>query len=297
MMKNKQFQSSLILLLTAAIWGFAFVAQVDAAEKGLGAFSYTGVRFLLGAASLIPVVLIFEREKITRTFWHNTVRPAILSGVVLFIAATLQQLGINMEKNAGKASFITGFYIILVPIASLLFNRRKTAVTVWIGAVVALIGLYFLGVTPGETVSFGDVLVFASAFFWTTQILIIDRFVGKASPIKFSMVQFIVTGILGLIFAAFTEDLTVGALIGSWQSILYAGICSCGIAYTCQVIGQKHCDPTVATIIMSLESVFGALGGLMIGNKLSGRGWLGCGLMFVGILLAQIPPKKTQPVD
>lgn len=291
-MKNKQLRSSLILLLTAAIWGFAFVAQVDAAEKGLGAFSYTGVRFLLGAVSLIPVILLFEREKLTPAFWHDTVRPAVLSGVVLFTAATLQQLGINMEKNAGKASFITGFYIILVPIASLIFNRRKTAVTVWIGAVVALIGLYFLGITPGETVSFGDLLVLASAVFWTMQILIIDRFVGKASPIKFSMVQFLVTGALGLLFAFFTEDLTIGALIGSWQSILYAGICSCGVAYTCQVIGQKHCDPTVATIIMSLESVFGAIGGLMIGNPMSTRGWIGCGFMFAGILLAQIPPRK-----
>lgn len=295
LMEKKNITSPLILLVAAIIWGFAFSAQVVAAENGLGGFTFNCIRFIIGGISLIPVALIFEREKLDRTFVKNTALPATLAGVVLFFAASLQQTGINLTQSAGKASFITGLYIVLVPIASRIFFKHKTSVGIWLGVAFALAGLYFLSITPGEKILLGDVLVFVGTFFWTAHILTVDRFSEKMSPIKFSMIQFFVCGILALIAALCFEDISVEGIVASKWAILFAGVFSSGVAYTCQVVGQKNCDPTVATIILSLESVFGAIGGLLInGERLTNRSIIGCVLMFIGIILAQIelPQKK-----
>lgn len=290
-MKTKRM---LTLLTAAVIWGFAFSAQVEAAQKGLGCFAFNGTRFVLGGLTLIPVVLLLERKKSAYPFMRHTLLPAMGAGVFLFVASTLQQLGINLAQSAGKASFITGLYIVLVPILSLLLFRKKAGATVWLGACLAVAGLYLLGVTEQGGIEFGDVLVLIGAFFWAGHILWIDRFIEKAPPIRFSMIQFLTCGVLGICFALFVEDVSVSAMLDAKWEILYAGVLSSGVAYTCQVVGQRGVDPTSAAMVLSLESVFGALGGLLWGGEmLSVRAWIGCALMFAGIILSQWK-KKTK---
>ncbi len=292
-MKKNDPKSIIILFITAIIWGLAFSAQVDAAQNGVGAFTFTGIRFIIASFALIPVILIFEKEKLKKSMIKGTVIPACFAGAVLFTASALQQIGIGINESAGKSGFITGFYIVLVPIVSFLIFKNKTSVTVWIGAVLALAGLYFLGVTPGESVNSGDLWVLASAFFWTTHILIVDRFIGGASPIKFSAVQFLVCGIIGTVIALIFEDITLASILNSKWSFLYAAVFSSCIGYTCQIIGQKGTDPTVASIILSCEALFGALGGVVVnGEELSARAIIGCVLMFMGIISSQIVIKK-----
>lgn len=283
-----------ILLTAAVIWGFAFSAQVEAAQKGLGCFAFNGTRFVLGGLTLIPVVLLLERKKSEHPFVRHTLFPAMGAGVFLFAASTLQQLGINMAQSAGKASFITGLYIVLVPILSLLLFRKKAGLPVWIGACLAVVGLYLLGVTEAQGIERGDLLVLIGAFFWAGHILWIDRFIEKANPIRFSMIQFFVCGVLGICFALCVEDVTFSALFDAKWEILYAGVLSSGVAYTCQVVGQRGVEPTSAAMVLSLESVFGVLGGLFFnGEMLSPRAWVGCALMFAGIILSQLK-KKTK---
>ncbi len=285
-MKTKRM---LILLTAAVIWGFAFSVQVEAAQKGVGSFAFIGTRFVIGGMTLIPIVFLLERNKNPHPFVRHTLLPGMGAGVFLFVASALQQLGIHLSQSAGKASFITGLYIVLVPILSLVLFRKKAGLTVWLGALCAVVGLYLLGVTRGEGIAFGDVLVLIGAFFWAGHILWIDRFIERANPIRFSMVQFFICGILGLCAALLVEDVTLASLFASKWEILYAGVLSSGIAFTCQVVGQRGVDPTVAAMILSLESVFGALGGLLLnGERLSARAWIGCALMFAGILLSQV---------
>lgn len=303
--KNKysQLKSLLLLLMTAAIWGFAFVAQKFGAQN-LGNFTFNGIRFLLGAASLLPVILIFDHsgwEK--KTLWY-TVRVAAGSGALLFIAASLQQYGIIYTDNAGTSSFLTGLYNLLTPILAFLIWKKKTGLPVWIGAVLALGGLYFL-CNPAHSSSvsrenywLGVILLIVSAVFWALQILYIDHVVANVSALKFAMFQFITCGILCLICAAFLERQYLtdfSAMCSALIPILYCGLCSVGIAYTCQIIGQKTADPTFAAIVLSTESVFGALGGVLFGNeRMSLLGVVGCVLIFAGILVAQYQPRKRE---
>lgn len=289
-MKTKRM---LILLTAAVIWGFAFSAQVAAAQKGLGCFAFNGTRFVIGGLTLVPVVCLLERRKNEYPFFRYTLLPAMGAGVFLFVASTLQQLGINLTQSAGKASFITGLYIVLVPIFSMLLFGKKAGLSVWLGACLAVVGLYLLGVTREDGVAFGDVLVLIGAFFWAGHILWIDRFIDKANPIRFSMIQFFVCGVLGLCFAFCVEDVTLVSVWNAKWEILYAGVLSSGVAYTCQVVGQRGVDPTAAAMVLSLESVFGALGGLLFhGDMLSPRAWIGCALMLGGILLSQKSKQK-----
>ena len=283
-----------ILLVASVIWGFAFSAQVFAAQKGLGSFAFNGTRFFIGGLALVPVVFCLERKPNGYSMQKHTVLPAIGAGVIMYVAVNLQQLGIDMTHSAGKASFITGLYIVLVPILSLVLFRRRAGVFVWIGAFVAVVGLYLLGVEPNVGIELGDLLVLVAAVLWACHILWVDRFVERANPIRFSMVQFFVCGILGLCTAFFVEDVTVTALLDAKWEILYAGIISSGIGYTCQIIGQKGVPPTPAAMIMSMESVFGALGGVLFaGERLPARVWLGCALMFAGIILSQVKRKES----
>ncbi|MBQ4644614.1 MAG: DMT family transporter [Clostridia bacterium] len=286
-MKTK-FKSTILLFLTAIIWGFAFVAQRVGAEF-VGAFTFNGVRFMLGACSLIPVILLFEREKIDLKLLKNNVLPGILAGVVLFIASTLQQYGVEITQSAGKAGFLTGLYTVLVPLIRFVMGK-KTSVLTFIGAIFAVTGLFFLCMT-GDEISFGlgDVVLIIGAFFWAGHILVVDKFVHTTSPLKFSLIQFVICGILSLVFAFILEDIEFSAIKSAGIPILYGGIMSVGVAYTCQILGQKESDPTFASIVFSTESVFSAIGGALLLNEImSGRGYLGCVLIFIGIVLSQL---------
>lgn len=290
-MKTK-LKSTILLFLTAIIWGFAFVAQRVGAEF-VGAFTFNGVRFMLGAASLIPVIMLFEKEKIDKKILKNNLIPGILAGVVLFIASTLQQYGVELTQSAGKAGFLTGLYTVLVPLIRFAMGK-KTGFLTFVGAIFAVTGLFFLCMT-GDEFSFGlgDVVLIIGAFFWAGHILVVDKYVNTTSPLKFSLVQFLVCGFLSLICAFAFEDIQLSAIKSAGVPILYGGLMSVGVAYTCQILGQKESDPTFASIVFSTESVFSAIGGALLLNEImSGRGYLGCVLIFIGIVLSQLNGEK-----
>ncbi len=288
-MKTK-IKSTFLLFLTAMIWGFAFVAQKVGAEF-VGAFTFNGIRFMLGTVSLIPVILLFEREKLDKTKIRNILIPGLLAGTVLFIASTLQQYGVEITGSAGKAGFLTGLYTVLVPLIRFVMGK-KTSIFTLFGAVFAVVGLFFLCMTGDElTFGIGDVVLIIGAFFWAGHILVVDKYVNDISPLKFSLVQFLVCGILSLIFAFVLEDIEFSAIKSAGIPILYGGIMSVGVAYTCQILGQRDADPTFASIVFSTESVFSAIGGAILLNEImSGRGYLGCILIFIGIVLSQLNP-------
>lgn len=287
-MNTKKIKSTILLFLTAIIWGFAFVAQRVGAEF-VGAFTFNGIRFLLGTISLIPVILIFEKEKFNKEKFKKTLFSGLLAGIVLFIASTLQQFGVEITGSAGKAGFLTGLYIVLVPLIRFVMGK-KTSILTFFGAVFAVVGLFFLCMT-GDEISFGigDVVLIIGAFFWAGHILVVDKFVNDVSPLKFSMTQFFVCGFLSIIFALFTEEIEFSAIQSAGIPIFYGGLMSVGVAYTCQILGQKDADPTFASIVFSTESVFSAIGGAIILHEImSGRGYLGCVLIFIGIILSQL---------
>ena len=287
-------KSNIFLFMAAIVWGFAFVAQCDV-KIGTGYFLFS--RSILGALALIPVILIFERESILTPKFKNTVIYGMITGTVLFIASYLQQEGINIDKVAGKAVFMTGFYSVLVPVFAFIIWKKKTTYNVWIGAFLSIVGLYFLCMTDGYTsVGLSDIYLLTGAVFWSFHILTIDKFIDKVSPIKYSAVQFFTCGMIGLIVGIFTEDApTLATLEYTLWPIVYCGVFSSGVAYTCQILGQKDADPTYAPIILSTESVFAAIGGMIFLNEvISLRGYMGCILMFMGIVISQLQLKKSK---
>lgn len=293
-MNKKELIASGLLVLTAAIWGFAFVAQ-RVGSGYVGAFTFNGVRFALGAVSLLPIIYITSRNNIDGQAAGFPVIPGIACGTVLFIASTLQQIGVS-ETTAGKAGFITGFYIVLVPLLGI-FMKRTVGRNIWIGVVLALSGLYLLSVNGRLSISRGDLLVLIGAFFFAVHILIIDRFAVKIDPLKLSFMQFLTCSALSCISALIFEDAPFSGVIQAAVPILYGGIGSVGIAYTLQVVAQKDARPSHAAIIMSLEAAFGSLGGLIILHEnLGPRGYAGCALMLSGMIISQIKDKhKNEP--
>lgn len=286
-MKTK-IKSTILLFLTAIIWGFAFVAQRVGADF-VGAFTFNGIRFFLGFFSLIPVILIFEKDKFNIESLKKTLLPGLLAGVVLFIASTLQQYGVEITQSAGKAGFLTGLYTVLVPLIRFVMGK-KTSILTFVGAVFAVVGLFLLCMT-GNDISFGigDIILIIGAFFWAGHILVVDKYVNGISPLKFSLVQFFVCGVLSIIFALILEDISFTAIKSAGIPILYGGLMSVGVAYTCQILGQRDADPTFASIVFSTESVFSAIGGaVMLNEIMSGRGYLGCVFIFIGIVLSQL---------
>lgn len=280
--------SAFMLILIPMIWGFAFVAQRVGAES-LGAFYFNGIRFALGALSLIPVIFIFEREKADKAKFKRTFFAACIGGTVLFIAAALQQFGIEITKSAGKAGFITGLYTVLVPVISFVIYKKRSSIGVWIGAILAVSGLFLLSVNESFTVGLGDVVLFIGAVFWAVHILVVDRFIGEISPLKFASIQFAVCAILNLICAMCFESFDMEAIKTALVPLLYGGLASVGIAYTLQIVVQKYTDPALAAIVFSLESVFSAIGGaLILHERMTGRGYVGCVLIFAGIILSQL---------
>lgn len=288
-MKTGQMRNSLLLLLTAFIWGAAFVAQSVGGEA-VGCFTFNGVRSLIGALVLLPVIWLMDAKK--KEDQKTLIMGGICCGVMLCIASNFQQFGISFT-TVGKAGFITAMYILIVPILGL-FMKKKPGLQVWLGVVLAMMGLYLLCMTSESfSLSKGDFLVLICAGFFSLHILIIDYFSPKVDGVRMSCIQFLVCGILSMVMAFIFETPEVSVILSGWLPILYAGVLSCGVAYTLQIVGQKNMDPTVASLILSLESVFSVLAGWLILNQtLSLRELSGCVLMFLAIILAQLPQKK-----
>lgn len=307
-MRTQQIRNSLILLLTAFIWGVAFVAQsvgMDYVEP----FTFNCVRSILGGFFLIPCIFVLNKinpqreadykalsEEQQRENRKTLLKGGIWCGVAICVASNLQQFGISYT-TVGKAGFITAMYIIIVPILGLFF-RKKCPVTVWLGVVLAVGGLYFLCMAEGFSVQLGDFLVFLCAVAFSVHIMVIDHFTQLVDGVKMSCIQFLVCGVLSGVCMFLFERPDLQNILAAWQPILYAGILSCGVAYTLQIVGQKGMNPTVASLILSLESVISVLAGLVIlGQMLSGREVVGCVLMFAAIVLAQLPGPKKQQQD
>ncbi len=288
-------EANLLLLLAAAIWGFAFVAQ-RVGMAYVGPFTFNAIRFGLGAMSLLPLILATRRRRGHKPSRIRLVRSWLAVGTVLFAAASAQQIGI-VTTTAGKSGFITGLYVVLVPLLALVWGERASWIT-WLGALLAVAGLYFLSVTERLSLSPGDAWVLLSAFLWAVQIQLIAHLTRFIDPLPLAAGQFVVCSLLSWVAALLLEPIGWDGIRAALGPILYGGFISVGIAYTLQAVAQRHARPTPAAIVMSLESAFAALGGwLLLGEQLGGRGALGAGLMMAGMILAQVRPGTTsQPV-
>lgn len=316
-MKHVQLKHSLLLLLTAAIWGFAFVAQSVGMDY-VKPFTFNGVRSAIGALFLVPCIFLFQKHSNSTTSFvqelgnasatklnspaHETSPSAqtvrnkknlllggICCGIVLAAASSLQQIGISYT-TVGKAGFLTAIYIVLVPILGL-FLKKKCSPFVWISVGLALVGLYLLSVTDGfDSIGKGDLLLIVSSFLFAVHILVVDYFSPRCNGVALSCIQFFVCAIVCLIPALLFEHPSFSSILDAWAPILYAGVFSCGVGYTLQIIGQKGMNPTIASLILSLESTISVLAGwLLLGQTLSARELAGCGIVFVAIILAQLP--------
>lgn len=291
-MERRRLAAEGLLLLAAIIWGFAFVAQRIGMQH-VGPFLFNAVRFTLGSLVLVPVIR-----------WRRGPVPAMRSitwgslaaGAILFSGASLQQVGI-ISTTAGKAGFITGLYVVLVPLCGPLLGRRSASGT-WLGAGTAAVGLYLLSVEPGFTIGPGDTLVLVGAFFWTAHVLVIDHLVTRLDWAALACGQFAVCAVLSLVVALLTEPFQAAGLAGAAGAVLYGGVLSVGVAYTLQVAAQRHTPPAHAAILLSLETVFAALGGwLILGEELTPRALGGCGLMLLGTLVSQLAASGRSPLQ
>lgn len=281
-MKNKELRASILLLLAAVIWGFAFVAQKVGVQY-IGSFTLNGVRFALGCISLLPLIIYFNKKTKGKIELNNskpedvkpfaTVKAGVIMGLVLFVAASLQQIGME-ETTAGKAAFITGFYIVLVPFFSI-FLKHRINKNIWVAAAFAIVGLYLVSITSDFIISRGDLLELLSSFLWAVHILLIDKYAKKMDALKLSFIQFATCSVLSMGFALVFENITLNGLTQAIVPLLYSGIASVGIAYTLQVFGQKHAKPSHAAIICSMESVFASIGGFIIlGETMGTKGYI-----------------------
>ena len=289
----KNFKGSIMLLITSIIWGTAFVAQSEGMNY-VEPFTYNAMRTLLGGVVLIPVMILFRfsdkrnGKKKSSCSLKNTVIGGICCGVALFIASSFQQAGIA-QTTAGKAGFVTALYIVIVPLIGI-FLHKKMPLRMWLFIAIALAGFRLLCIKQDIGISSGDLLVFFGAIAFAVHITVIDYFNQKNTDgVLMSCIQFFTAGLLMLICMFIFEKPTIPNIIGAGGTILYAGILSCGVAYTLQILGQKHTNPTLATMLMSLESVFAALAGwLILGEKLSIKEFIGCVLIFAAVILAQL---------
>ncbi len=300
-MKSINVRNSLILLLTATIWGIAFVAQSVGMDH-VGPFTFLAVRSYIGAIVLLPCIWLLNKinpnedktltPKEKESSKHTLIIGGICCGICLMSASAFQQIGIQYT-TVGRAGFITACYIILVPIISLIFLKKKCNTIIWVAVLLSLIGLYLLCITDGFAIGKGDLLVLVCSVLFSLHILVIDYFSPKTDGVKMSCIQFLVCGILSTIPALIFETPNVNDIVQAWAPVLYAGVLSSGVAYTLQIIGQKNMNPTVASLILSLESCISVLAGwVLLNQKLTIRELSGCALMFTAIILAQLPEKK-----
>lgn len=297
---KQQIKSSLILLLTATIWGVAFVAQSVGMEY-IGPFTFNAIRCVLGGLVLIPVILVLKKKKETgaenqekedkKTLWAG----GIACGVILCIASNLQQFGI-MEASVGKSGFFTALYIVMIPVIGIFIGKRP-GIKLWFCVALAVVGMYLLCMKDGSfTIERADIMLLLCALAFSFHILVVDYFSPKVDGVKMSCIQFFVCGVLSAVGMLFTETPDISNIQAAWLPLLYAGLLSCGVGYTLQIVGQKGINPVIASLIMSLESVISALAGwVILGQVLSPKEILGCVLMFVAIIITQIPigDKKT----
>lgn len=295
-MKKTNYKSLLLLLLAAIIWGIAFVAQTVGMDY-VRPFTFNGVRCLLGAVVLLPVIYLFDKKKTVeekekedkKALWIG----GVLCGLCLCTASSLQQIGLQYT-TAGKAGFLTALYIILVPIFGLFFKKKCSPFV--IGSIVlATVGLYLLSIKEGFYIEKGDIYVMICAVIFSLHILTIDYFSPKCDGVKLSCVQFLVSGVIATVVALVIERPEWSQIMAAWLPIAYAGILSCGVAYTLQIIGQKGMNPTVASLVLSLESVVSVLAGwVLLNQSLSARELVGCVIMFIAIILAQLNFKSKK---
>lgn len=295
-MKSSQLKSSLMLTLTAFIWGVAFVAQSVGMDY-VGPFTFNSVRAFIGGLVLLPMLPLLDRLngrpseelKAERRAQKKTlIIGGIVCGALLATASSLQQIGI-IYTTAAKAGFITALYIVLVPILGIFMKKRPSAL-VWVGVALAAAGMYLLCIKEDFSIGFGDIMMLLCALAFSFHIIAIDHFSPQVDGVRLSMIQFFVCSVLCAFPMLFSEKPTVSAIWDAKLPILYAGMLSCGVAYTLQIIGQKNMNPTVASLILSLESVFSCLAGWLILNEaLSAKELAGCALVFIAILLAQLP--------
>ncbi len=284
-------KSNILLFITAIIWGFAFVAQ-RAGMEFVGPYTFNAIRFALGALSLIPLMVLIKKSKLddkkNETFKNNYfIYGGIVAGIILFLGSTFQQTGV-VYTTAGKAGFITGLYVIFVPLFGI-FLKNKTSAVTWIGAIIGVSGLYLLSVTESFSMGLGDLLVLVSGLFWAIHVLLIGKISPKTDPIRLAFLQFIICSLLSLIAALISETSTINNIYDASIPILYAGIGSVGIAYTLQIVAQREANPANAAIIMSLEAVFAVIGGWLVLNEtIPVRGLIGCALMLTGMIVSQL---------
>ncbi len=276
-------RADLLLLLAAAIWGFAFVAQRLGMDF-VGPLTFNAARFAVGAVVLIPLA---RARATTAAPWRDDLPRGLALGAVLFCGANLQQWGL-VSTTAGNAGFITGLYVILVPILGLALGER-TRLATWLGAALAVAGLFLLAVTDRFTIARGDLLILVGAAFWAVHVLLIARFSPRTEPVRLAALQFAVCGGLSLAGALVFEDVAWAGVRGAAGPILYAGLLSTGIAYTLQVVAQRQAPPAHAAIILSLEAVFALLGGVvLLGETMGARGLAGCAVMLAGMILSHV---------
>jgi drug/metabolite transporter (DMT)-like permease len=298
-MGNSTLKSDMLLFLTSFIWGFGFVAQRVGMDY-VGPFTFNCIRFALGSLVLIPLILFGKKPNAALYSLHpgfnfkvKTISCGV-AGLALFAAASFQQMGL-VYTTAGNAGFITGLYVVIVPILGLMF-RQHTNVGTWIGTFLAAAGLYLLCVTEKLTVSLGDFLVLISAFLWAAHVLVIGWLSPKIESLKLACIQFAVCSVLSLVAAVISEIITLQGIYNAAIPILYGGLVSVGIAYTLQVVAQRNTHPAHAAILLSFEAVFAATGGwLILDETLTTRGMLGCALMLSGMLLSQLWGMLLEP--
>lgn len=301
--ETRQLRGGAMLMLTALIWGTAFVAQSVGMDY-LGPCAFTAVRNFIGCVALLPVIALASRLRSGAQPEEAAPAPGkkalfgwgAACGLLLGGATLLQQAGMQ-TASAGKAGFLTALYIVIVPVLGIFLGRRP-GLKVWMGVVLALVGAYLLSVKGGAGIASGDLLVIASAVVFSLHILVIDSVPAGMDGVRLSCVQFLVAGAFALVLALFLETFTWRDILSAWVPLLYTGVVSSGVGYTLQILGQRTVNPTVACLILSLESVFAALAGwAILGQALSLRELFGCALVFVAVILAQLPRKKGRAIN
>lgn len=300
-------RNSFLLVLAALIWGFAFVAQSTGGDA-VGPYTFNCIRSVIGGIVLLPVIKLSDRmhwsrrKPVSRQDWRTLLTGGVSCGIALSIASNLQQMGIYMGSPVGKAGFLTACYMLMVPILGI-FLKRKCGWNVWLGIVIAVVGLYLLCIKGSFSIQFSDFLILLCALAFAVQILVVDHYVDMVDGTRMACIEFLVCGAtsaipmifmdMGLSLSEISEWASAFSDPYAWIPILYAGVLSCGVAYTLQIIGQRGMNPTIASLLMSLESVFSVLAGwILLGEALSGREISGCILIFGAVVLAQLQVKS-----
>ncbi len=295
---TKRMRSNLMLLLTAFLWGSTFVAQK--AGTAVGPLTYNGVRSVIGALVLVPVIAVLRKKKAAGGRQAGALARGtlllggLLCGLALFMASMLQQTGISYT-TAGKAGFITALYAVLVPVLSVIIGK-KIRPLIWLCVAIGVAGLYLLCMEPGKwSLQSGDLMILGCAVVFAVHILIIDHFAPQVEPVEMACIQFAVVGVLGCIGMLIWEKPSLELVLSNWLPIAYAGVLSSGVAYTLQMVALKHADPTEASLIMCLEAVFSVLtGALVLHETMTGRAAVGCVLIFAAVVLSQLPERRKQ---